>query len=107
MMVKKYLRLIVVLAVAVFLLQLAAPALALEVTYPNITGAPVNGPQAGGTNINIASYLNYFFLFIVAAAGIIAVLTIVFSGFEILTAGGSSGAISNARERIWGCIIGI
>jgi len=103
--VKKYLFIVVMAAILVAFWQ---PALALEITYPNFTGAPANGPQTGSQfNGDILVYINYFFMFLVVTAGIIAVMQIVYSGFLILLAANNPSAITDAKERILGCFMGI
>lgn len=76
--------------------------LALEVTYPTIPGFPnVN------TNPTLPNYIDYFFGVAILSAGILGFFSIVYAGVKLLTAAGNPSAISDARERILGSILGI
>ncbi len=103
-MPKKYLKLLFLFAVIVFLLSAFHPASALEVTYPNFSqnggGSPVNSNS-------LVDFIKYFFTFSIAAAGVLGILTIIISGFQILISGGSPTAIGDAKERIVGAALGI
>lgn len=80
------------------------PTLALELNYPQISsfGAP---QVTSGTDI--IGYVKYVFVFLVVAAGIFGVISIAISGFIILISAGNPAAITAARERIFGSILGI
>ncbi len=80
----------------------------LEITYPNLFGAPAGGPQTGRIP-NLTTYISYIYLFFVVISGIIAVITIVYYGTAVLfgAAMGNASAVGNARERILDCILGI
>lgn len=77
---------------------------ALELNYPQISafGAP---QVTSGTDI--IGYVKYAFVFLVVAAGIFGVISIAISGFIILVSAGNPAAITAARERIFGSILGI
>ncbi len=84
------------------LLTLSQPVLALEVEYPSFPGTP---SLTGDTDF--VGYILYLFVFSIMASGVIAVMSIVYSGIKILIAAGNPSAISEAKERIWGSILGI
>lgn len=103
---KKNKNALVLIIVVILLSQLNAIAYgALEVEYPNIPGAPTDGPHKN--SFNLFEYIDYAFIFIVMTAGIIGIISIVVSGLQILVFAGSPAAISAARERIFGAIFGI
>lgn len=101
---KKHKNLIIFLALVLLLVPAISPALALEVTYPTIPGAP-----AITADSSFLDYINYFFTLSVMAAGIAAVISIVYSGAKILlySAGGNAEAVGDARKNIIGSILGI
>ncbi len=101
-MFKRYRKFILLFAVVFLFLTFSHSAFALEATYPTIPNAPPIG-----TNSSLAEYIQYFFVFATAVAGIIGVISIVIGGIQILLAGGNPGAISAARERIFDSILGI
>ncbi len=95
-------RITFIVTTALFLLLQASTAFALEVNYIPIPGAPtIDGSSS------FIDYINYFFMFMVVAAGLIAVFSMVISGLKILLAAGNPSTISAAREQILGSILGI
>jgi len=104
-MLKKYIKILLIFLTVVVLLQVALPAIALEVDYPTV--------RLGGINYNITSgvtllkYIQYFFVFIVTTAGIFGVVSIVLNSLRILLAFGSPESISKARTDIFGSVLGI
>ena len=101
MIQKKYTYFIFLFIASVLLFSAIQPALALEQTYPEINGTTIDNSST------YLDYIKYFFTFAVAIAGIIGVISIVVSGFQILAYFGSPTAISDARERIFGAVLGI
>lgn len=100
-MLKKYISFLFIFTAAVLLISFAQPALALEVTYPQIGDSTITSESG------LLDYLQYFFLFSIAISGILGVMSIVFSGIQIMLAAGNPQAISESRERIFGAILGI
>ena len=104
-MLKKYIKILLIIVVVGFLLQVAIPTLALEANYPTI--------NFGGTPYNVTyqttllQYIQYFFVFIVTTAGIFGVVSIVLNSLRILLAFGSPESISKARTDIFGSVLGI
>lgn len=88
--------------VSLVFLAFSLPVLALEVTYPPVPF----GPKITA-DTDLAGYVLYFFGFAVMIAGTIGVISIVYSGFLILVSAGNPSKISEAKERIWGSILGI
>ena len=80
-------------------------ALALEVNYPNIN---LLGNQYRITSgSDIAQYAQYLFVFLIALAGILAVISLVIGGIRILAAAGNPGKIGEAKDQIFGSILGV
>lgn len=100
-MLKKYLVFIVFAAIVLFSLQ-SSFVLALELNYPQIPG----GPIITGSN-SLVQYIQYFFIFAMATAGIIGVMSLAISGIQILITAGNPGARGAAMERIRSSILGI
>lgn len=102
---KKYSPFIFSFLAILLLFSVAQPALALEVTYPAINILGINASIDGSSNL--LDYIKYFFVFAIALAGILGIMTIVYSGIRILLAAGSPTEIGDAKERIFGAILGI
>ncbi|OGZ63728.1 MAG: hypothetical protein A3A98_00345 [Candidatus Staskawiczbacteria bacterium RIFCSPLOWO2_01_FULL_40_39] len=98
-MPKKYKKVIVVLIFIAVILPQSTLILASEVNYPPIPGAP--------SPTDLFSYIAYFITFAVVAAGIMGVVSIVIAGIKILINAGSPAAIGDAKDRIFGAILGI
>src|SRR3989344_9014535 len=98
---KKYL----FLFIAVFLLlTISHTVFALEFSYPPVFGSPGFEKDS---NPSLFDFIKYFFGLAVTIAGILGVLSIVISGIILLVKSGSPGAMGEARERIFGSILGI
>lgn len=106
-MPKKYVYLLILFAVAVLLLPSIQPALALEVTYPAIPAIGGGGSVTINGNSTLLDYVQYFFTFAIALVGIVAVISVVISGFQILLYAGSAEKISEAKERLLGSALGV
>ncbi len=87
-------------AIALFLPSLQN-AVALELTYPTINGIGV------GSGTNLFEFIRYVFIFFVASAGALGVLSLVIAGIRILASAGNPGQITAAKEQITGSILGI
>ncbi|OGZ67509.1 MAG: hypothetical protein A3C58_02025 [Candidatus Staskawiczbacteria bacterium RIFCSPHIGHO2_02_FULL_34_10] len=117
-MFKKYNHLILFVSLFVlvfFALTNIQSVLALELNYPTLP-APFNigwndcsssVPSPTGNCPTLTQYIAYIFYFAVVVAGIIGVLSIIISGFQILLYAGNPSAISAAKERIFGSVLGI
>src|SRR3990167_9096042 len=101
MMYKKYRYLITIIVAVVLFLPLQS-ALALEVTYPVLPGGYQITPGS-----SFGQYVQYIFVLMVLLGGIIGVISIVISGFQILLYAGSPAARTAALERIRGSVLGI
>ena len=98
---KKYKNVIFLLAVFLFF-TISLPALALEVTYPSLFGYSISP-----TNPTLPQYIAYFFVLAMATAGVFAVFSIVIAGIKLLTSVGNPSAMSDAKERIFGSLLGL
>jgi len=74
---------------------------ALEVTYPQIPGAPLPA------NPTLPEYIRYIYNFSIIISGLIAFLSLVYGGFRYITSVGSPVAMADAREQIAAGIIGL
>jgi hypothetical protein len=101
-MLKKYTKYLFFFAVALALLAVSHRAFALETTYPGIPGFATIGP-----NSSLTDYLNYFFGVAIISAGLLGLISIVISGIRFLTSFGNPNTIGEAKERIFGSILGI
>ncbi|MBD3310974.1 MAG: hypothetical protein GF349_00570 [Candidatus Magasanikbacteria bacterium] len=63
----------------------------------------------GGRNTfaNIGEYIKYAYRYGVQAAALLAILVMIFSGFQWAASGGNTDTISRAKKRITGAIIGL
>jgi hypothetical protein len=90
----------------VFLFVAIAGVHALEVQYPEvitITGEHVTIND----DTTPTGYVVYIFYFLVALAGVIAFMVVVWGGFNLFMAGGESGKVSEAKNQILGAFIGL
>jgi len=101
-------------ALVLLLLTLAQPVLAVELSYSTIPGFPNinNSTQpANGTTpahpTTAADYIDYFFGMAMILAGVVGVFSIVVAGFTLLVSAGNPTVMSEAKERIFGCVLGI
>src|SRR3989344_1402218 len=77
-------------------------ALALELIYPSLPGAPhIN------TSPSVEGFVVYFFVFSVIIAGSIGIISIAIAGLQILLTSGNPAGRAAAVERIKGSILGI
>ncbi len=98
---KRYIYLALFFIGLAVLLPATAPVLALEVTYPNIGGYSITSSST------FIQYIEYFFALAVALSGIVAIISLVISGVQILAYGGSPQALGEAKERFTGSVLGI
>lgn len=99
---KNYKNLFLLILLATILFFPLNQALALELTYPVLPGAPdIN------TNPSVEGFISYFFVFSVILAGSIAMVSIAIAGVQILLTAGNPGGRSAAIERIRGSILGL
>lgn len=103
--IKKYKKFFVLLFLVTVFLAYGQAALALEANYPSITLFGSTYRLTSSTSI--VQFIQYVFVFLIAACGIIAVVSIAISGVKILVTAGSPGAIIEAKERILGAVLGI
>lgn len=91
---------LIILALAAFFLAAGIPALALELNYPAIPGAQANTTY-------LPEFIRYAFLFIIASAGGIGVLSFAWAGFQWVLSGFSAAQKAEANKRIFDAAIGI
>lgn len=72
----------------------------LEVTYPQVMGIRP-------TRASPSLYASYLFYFGITIAGIVAFVSLVFSGFQYLTSSGEPEIKKRAKERIFAAFLGI
>ena len=101
-------------AIVILFQGISHTALALEVKYPVIPGFPnINGPIAASGSTpavpaaTLPQFIDYFFGFALILAGFLGVIAIAISGVRILISAGNPSAIIDARERLFGSILGI
>jgi|GEM_PF-3002083 len=92
-------KIIGILAATLLLAALAGPALALELQYPAV----------GGYNAtpNLTKYMVYLFMFVVASAVGIAILSLVIGGLRWIASGFNPAQKSEASKRILDSVLGI
>ncbi len=101
-------RYIALFLVGIFLLFFAAhstlaAAPRLELTYPTIPGFG----SSISNNPSLGEIITYLFELAVISAGVLGMISIVIAGITMLASAGNPSAISDARERIFGSILGI
>ena len=67
-------------------------------------------PTAGGTattTTGIVDYIRLLYLFAIGIAGVLAMAMIIYAGFRWTTAAGNYGAVSEAKRRMSGAILGL
>lgn len=101
---KKYLKIILTF-LSVFIFCFAVQA-ADKVEPPRIDlQVPIRGqPEAGK---DLASYISAWYTFGLGAVGVIAVVMIMWAGFEWMTAAGSGSMISDAKKKISNALVGL
>lgn len=88
------------LAVAGLALPLLAGA-ALEIDFPQISGVKPTD------NFGPGNWVNYFFVFGLGVVGLAILGTAIYAGILYLTAGDNSGKVTEAKDRLWGALIGL
>lgn len=91
---------------AIVLLSLARPALALEVNYPILPGE-FGAPNINVGEPNIEGFITYFFSLAIILSGMIGIISIVYSGIRILIFSGNPSERSAAFDRIFNSVLGI
>lgn len=74
----------------------------LEVKYPAVEGVK---PET--INFPLAEYVKYIFNFVIATAGLIALLVLIWSGVQYLTSAGKPDVLTSAKSRIKSALFGI
>ena len=77
------------------------PALALEITYPQLPGG-ISLPEEP----KLQEYVRYLYAFSISVAGLIALGTLIYGGFRYLISTGNPGAMMAARDQIGAGITG-
>ncbi|MEK7209468.1 MAG: pilin [Patescibacteria group bacterium] len=85
--------------IAGLILPLLAGA-ALEIDFPQISGVKPTD------NFGPANWVNYLFVFGIAVVGLAILGTVIYAGVLYLTAGDNSGKVTEAKDRLWGALIG-
>jgi len=76
----------------------------LEVDYPDIPG-PTITPET--TNTPLVYYFEYVYYFIVAIAGLIGLLVLVYAGAQYVTSAGNPDQLEKAKKRIFAALLGL
>lgn len=74
---------------------------ALEIDFPEISGVKPTD------NFGPGNWVNYFFVFGLGVVGLAILGTVIYAGILYLTAGDNSGKITEAKDRLWGTLIGL
>ncbi len=104
-----------------FVVPLAVPALATAATTPSIQNSVCGGantlqinaegdgscPETSGGTDTINNFIGTIVNVFTAIVGVVAVIMIVFGGFQYITSGGDSGKISTAKNTIIYALIGL
>ena len=110
---KKSKKFVILFALVFLFLTVTHTAFALETNYPRIIGFPTisstegNCKNGGDSSKCLPDLITYFFGFAITVAGVLGVFAIVIAGIRLLTSAGNPSAMSDARERIFGTILGI
>ncbi len=75
----------------------------LEITYPEIPGAPT----LTTTKTILPDYVKYIYYFAISFAGLIALISLIIGGLKFLSSAGNPQRISDARNQIISALIGI
>lgn len=67
----------------------------------------INVSKENGSIGILSDYISTIFIYVMALSGIIAVLVIMFSGFQLMVSGGDSEARSTAKQLITKTLMGI
>jgi hypothetical protein len=89
----------------VFLFIAVAGTHALELQYPEVK--TINGNLTINEDTTPTGYVVYVFYFLVALAGIIAFMVVVWGGFNLFMAGGEPGKVQEAKNKILGAFVGL
>ncbi len=102
-MIKKFFAIIIVF---ILLFGLAGFVFAqgreLEVDYPEI-----EGEQPEETTTPVPEYFKYIFNFLIWISGLIALVVLVYAGFQYFTSAGNPEAMNDAKSRIGAALLGI
>ncbi|MBI2454070.1 MAG: hypothetical protein HYV54_00640 [Parcubacteria group bacterium] len=74
---------------------------ALEIDFPEISGIKPTD------NFGPGNWVNYFFVFGLGVVGLAILGTVIYAGILYLTAGDNSGKVTEAKDRLWGAVIGL
>jgi hypothetical protein len=100
---KTYLYLVLLLTVGVFVVTADS---IYAVSYNLLAPLP-GGTASIDTSNGFITYISQIFWFLLSAAGILAVLVLVFAGAEYVGSAGNPSVINDAKSRIWNAIIGL
>ena len=93
------------------LLSIAHPVLAEEIEYTLLQPLPLSGASADDIETTTPSqYINGIFMLLIAVAGGLAVIKIVFGGIKYMSSdaiGGKSEAKDTISNAIWGLLLAI
>jgi hypothetical protein len=80
-----------------------------QATAKDIIGTKIDPPTGGygGATTGVVSLLTNILRLAFAAAGIFAFINFIIAGFQYMTAGGDSKAMSAAWARIWQSLLGL
>lgn len=102
-MIKKFFS---ILIISIMLFSLAGFAFAqdreLEIEYPEI-----EGEQPEETTTSVPEYFKYIFNFLIWISGLIALVVLVYAGFQYFTSAGSPERINDAKSRISAALLGL
>jgi len=102
-MIKKFFS---ILIVSIMLFSLAGFAFAqdreLEIKYPEI-----EGEQPEQVTTPVPEYFKYIFNFLIWISGLIALVVLVYAGFQYFTSAGNPEAMNDAKNRIGAALLGL
>ena len=64
-------------------------------------------PNVDPNNAEVCNYLGGVFILLIGLVGVLSVLFIFISGIELILGGANPGAKSDAKDRLWGSVIGL
>lgn len=98
---RKIILLIIILLVAAF------PTITAFAQYTLIEPLPQFGGGGPLTDVTLKQYLSWAFRFMIALAGILAVLMLIYAGILYITSGGNASKAENAKSKITSALLGL
>ncbi|HVN26547.1 MAG TPA: pilin [Candidatus Paceibacterota bacterium] len=101
----------IIFSVAALMAAVTVPgsvrAAAISVSLPSINGATDSCANPNSSDCNPGSFIKSFYQFALAIGGLAAFGAMVFGGIKYMSSGGNPSMQSEAKEWLWGAILGV